>query len=405
MLQTHIWQEASVEANGSVTVSAKIELPKKSLRLWYSIPVEFSTLLTDSCDPFLVAMMLPAMRHSAPLIVHGKVSPSLLQNLVEFQAAWACWRPNEYYPIEISAEVEEEIPIIASEVAVAAFSGGVDSCFTAFRHRENRCGRQARNLQAGLMVHGFDIPLEESLVFDRAAEKSRLILDSLGMKLIPIATNYRQVLPSINWLDAYGPAIASSLMLLSRSYNVGLIGSAFSYHNLLLPRGSNPVTDPFLSSKAFQIIHDGAGFDRLGKIKEIGHWQEATQHLRVCWQGAQKDRNCGRCEKCIRTILGFRALGLSKPACFDQDVTDEQIIGIKGLTAIQLYEMELILQAVKGSVTDSWVNALEKCITRNRRQMVREQNWTTLKQSLPPTLLKQWRSLQLRLSSQSRYKD
>lgn len=401
MQQTHIWSEEAVEADGSITLSITIEYPNEQSRsrLWYKIPAEFGSLLTDSCDPFVVAMILPAMFYAAPLVVHGKVSPSLLQNLEEFQAAWACWRPNFYKPIEISAEVEQEVQKPPSEIAIAAFSGGVDSCFTAFRHHVKPRRRFQRNLQAGLMVHGFDIPLEEQQAFDGAAQKSRAILSSLGLKLIAIATNYRQIEQTLRWEDAYGPAVASSLMLFQNSYSIGLIASAFSYHNLLLPRGSNPVTDTLLSNKAFQLIHDGAGYTRLEKIQKIGNWKEARQNLRVCWQGAQKDRNCGQCEKCIRTILGFRVLDLGLPACFEQDVTDSQISGIQGLSEIQRYDLQLILEAAKDSVSDSWVTALETCIVGNQPGGIKPDKWAILKQRLPPSLLKPLGTLRSRLFS------
>ena len=400
MQQTHLWPQEAVEVDGSITVSVTIEYPNEQPRshLWYRVPAEFGSLLSDSCDPFVVAMILPAMFHSAPLVVHGTVSPSLLQNLEEFQAAWACWRPNLYKQIEITAEVEREAPKPPLEAAIAAFSGGVDSCFTAFRHHASPSRRFQHNLQAGLMVHGFDIPLEDQQAFDGAAKKSKAILSSLGIKFIPITTNYRQVEQKLNWVDAYGPAVASSLMLFQNGYTVGLIASAFSYHNLLLPRGSNPITDPFLSSKAFQLVHDGAGYTRLEKIRAIAHWQEARQNLRVCWQGAQKDRNCAQCEKCIRTILGFRVLGLGLPSCFEQDVTDQQILGIRGLTEIQRYDLELILQAAQGSVSGSWVTALEQCISRNRQEAAKSDKWAALKQSLPLSLRKPLRSLRSRLS-------
>lgn len=372
MRQTHLWPEEVIASDGSTTINITIEYPDSdSQLLWYRLPEEYSSLITPSCDPFVVATVQMAMSQSTDLVVHGQVSPSLLQNLTEFQAAWACWRPERYKQIEITAEVEQELPMAeSSDKAISAFSGGVDSCFTVFRHRTGRCGRWQRNIQACVMVHGFDIPLEQQPVFDCAFENSRAMLASLELELIPIATNLKKLQREIrlNWLDAYGPAVASSLMLLQGGgYTAGLVGSAFSYHNLMLPRSSNPVTDHFLSSQVFQLVHDGAGFTRGDKIQEIADWSEALQNLRVCWEGAKKDRNCGRCEKCIRTILGFRVAGAGLPGCFEQDVTDQQILKLKGLSRIKLYELELILQDAKAAhLSDSWVRALEKCIVRNR---------------------------------------
>lgn len=393
MLLTHLWKEETVEAQGLITVSVTIEHPDRTRnRLWYRLPSEYRDRLTLSCDPFVVAYILPAMNQSTNLLVHGEVSPSLLRNLAEFQTAWSCWRPGFYQPIEITAEVEREAENSQGELAVCTFSGGVDSCFTAFRHRMGRCGRTRRHLQAGVMVHGFDIPLEQQSAFDGALAKSKMILDSLDLELIPMASNYRELI-KLNWEDTYGGAIASALMLLKNRYSSGLLASAFPYQNLLLPRGSNPVTDQFLSSKSFEFFHDGAGANRLQKIKEIAHWPEALQYLRVCWEGARLDRNCGRCEKCIRTILGFRVLGLGLPPCFEQDVTEAQIRRVRASNAVKLAELELILEAAKAAnSSEPWVNALETCITRNRRLNRRQRAIVGLKEIikkwLPPSILK-----------------
>ncbi len=45
-----------------------------------------------------------------------------------------------------------------------------------------------------------------------------------------------------------------------------------------------------------------------------------------------KARNCGQCEKCMRTVLSFRLIPMDLPACFAQDVTDEQVASLTGVT-------------------------------------------------------------------------
>jgi hypothetical protein len=339
------------------------------------------------------------MSLSTDVVVHGEVSPSLLRNLEEFQAAWICWCPQKYQKIEIQAEVEREQPItIPEEKAIAAFSGGVDSCFTVFRHKNGHYGRLTRNLQAGLMVHGFDIPLAQKQVFERAAEKSRAMLASLGVELIPMATNFREL--GQDWEDVFGAAVASTLMLLRGGYTVGLLPSSYTYQSLFLPWGSNPLTDPLLSSNAFQIIHDGTAFNRIKKIQELTHFPAALQSLRVCWEGEQLDRNCGHCEKCIRTILGFRVMGIGLPTCFEQDVTDRQILDIKTSKKSQVTYFEEILHlAMAAEITDSWVSALEQCVKLNQRLVDSKQNSVTQTKQLSSAWqgrLRQVRSLLFR---------
>ena len=394
MGKINLWQEEAIEADGSTTVSVTIERPDQARsQLWYRVPSEHRSLITQSCDPFVVATIFEAMTQATDVEVHGQVSPSLLQNLAEFQAAWSCWRPSWYKQIEITAEVEQEpLNIQPSDKAIAAFSGGVDSCFTMFRHRSGRCGRVQRNIKAGLMVHGFDIPLEQKEAFDRAAEKSKAMLASLGVELIAIATNFREL--KQDWEDAHGTGIASCLMLFQKGYGAGIIASSDPYDALNLPYGSNPVSDWLLSSKAFQIVHDGASFNRLEKIREIVNWPEALKNLRVCWEGSQKDRNCGRCEKCIRNILVFRVLGLGLPPCFDQDVTDAQILSLKNLKKSQLIELDPILATAQANgLSDSWVTALDECITQYRRVDTLKEFKDLVKKRLSPTQLKVLRKL------------
>ncbi len=186
--------------------------------------------------------------------------------------------------------------------------------------------------------------------------------------MIPMATNFRAL--DDYWIDAHIAGLASCLMLLQEGYEIGLIASSPPYNNISIapPWGSNPLTDRLLSNDAFEIIHDGAAFTRAEKIRAISNWPQALRHLRVCWEGEQKDRNCCRCEKCIRTILNFRAIGLDLPACFEQDVTRRQIAAVTGLNKQHIFDYKKILSSAKAAGScDSCVSALQKCIKQNER--------------------------------------
>ena len=388
--KTHLWVENIIEADGETTASVTIEGHKhKRHILWYRLPTKYSAMLTKSSDPFVLGTLFTAMNRSTALHVHGEVSPSLLQNLEDFQEVWRCWLPERYTKIDIVADVEREQPKASNpDGAIVAFSGGVDSCFTVWRHHTGSCGRLRRNLQAGVMVHGFDIPLKENDTFERATERSRKMLQSLRMEFIPMATNFRQ-LGNI-WEDAHGAAIASSLMMLQGGYEAGLIASSAPYYKLILPWGSNPVTDGLMSSDAFQIIHDGGAFTRSEKVREISNWTEARQYLRVCCQKKQsgpncgQGRNCGVCAKCIRTILNFRANGLELPGCFERDVSDNQILSLKKLGRFDIHFMNDILSTAKAArISESWVAALEKCIEQDRHATSSSQNiWQRIRKTI-----------------------
>lgn len=367
----HLWPESPREENGHIRLSARLELgPAREETLWYDVPEEYRSALSDDADPFVVATALRMAQEGRPVRVHGTVSPSLLLNLEEYLSAWSAWRPKRYSSIEITADDERDRQAPKGPIqAICGFSGGVDSSFTAYRHVKGVTTRFPQPLTAGIMVQGFDIPLEEDEMFARAVDKARRQLGSLGLEAIQIATNFRSL--NLEWTQTFGAAVASVMMLFGKRFSRGLIAQGVPFKSYrVLVEGSNPLTDPLLSSSGFRVIPDGAGFGRPDKIRVIADWPEAMQELRVCWRGEQKDRNCCECEKCIRNILTFRALGLGLPTCFESDVTDEQIHALGPLKEIIVsvgYTPIAHMAEAHGMGDQSWVRALRSVIRRNRR--------------------------------------
>jgi hypothetical protein len=335
-------------------------------RFWYQLSADLQPALTDSCDPFVLPAVFIAMQRKANLVVHGQVSPSLLKNLSELQTAWASWRPDRYTPVEISADLERETPSKAQRAVLSSFSGGVDSLFTVWRHHTGLAGRQNRKIQSGLMVHGFDIRLNQPEVFARAAHKARKLLATVDTALLTMVTNLKKT--GLVFEDAHGAILGSCLMLLQGSYSTGLIASSYPYTHLHFPWGSNPITDRLLSSASFEVVHDSAAITRIEKDRLLAGWPEAMNNLRVCVRGEERDQNCCRCEKCIRTILEFRALGLGLPPCFAHDVTDSQILRVSTLHSV--YNYQLILETAEANhLSASWVWALKWAYFYNKSRV------------------------------------
>lgn len=363
-----LWIEDRKSIHGEIELGARFEYTGGQHRVWYRVEASNENLLTSVADPFLLGTLMIAMNKRENLRVHGQVSPSLLRNLEDFQQAWAVWEPKMYGIIEITADQEVESIFPERQGMICCFSGGVDSCFTAFRHSRGITTRFPLPLQTAVFVHGFDIPISQNEVFKSARRNIQLQLDSLGLGLFVIRTNFKE--ESIFWPHEYGPGVASVLSLFQKKYVAGVIaqGVPFSSYEYL-PEGSNPLSDPFLSSTSFAIIADGGAYTRSDKIRVISEWPEGMQYLRVCWEGEKKDRNCCVCEKCIRNILTFRSLGLSLPPAFPFDVSDDQIYRLGPLIEIKIsvsYKFILEDAASRGMECESWVRALKRAIHRSR---------------------------------------
>lgn len=281
--------------------------------LWFVYPANLPMLKDDNCDSYLLATLLLAMQSNADIIVHGSVSKELLANLTELQYIWNRWSPESYSLVDITVDDirENETRV---DGAVFAFSGGVDAQFTAYRHATGKAGYSTQQQRAAILVHGFDIPIDDIEGISGAAKKAAKTLESIGVDLLVVKTNLKSL--KMDWEHSHGLAVAAVLSGLSMYAGTGMLGSGEPYESLETPWGSHPMTDPLFSSGSFRMIHDGAGFSRSEKVKVLAEWDEGIKNLRVCWEGESKDSNCGKCEKCVRTRLNLLLADVRNPRCF-----------------------------------------------------------------------------------------
>lgn len=336
--------------------------------LWFRFPATLAATLTRRADPFVIATFIHAIKRIECLRVHAPISAGLVENLAEFQSAYTAfhgWPRRE--PVRIIAtESVATSRTVVNQRGLTAFSGGVDSCFSVFRHSGLSALHPKRPLGGALIMHGFDIPLEQPHVFARAVDRARRLTDVAGLSLFTGATNLRIL--SAPWEDTFATGVAAALSFFAPAFGFGLIPSFQEWTHARLDHGSNPITDPLLSSDTFALVHDGAGFSRIDKLRHLTRWPAALQNLRVCWAGQQLHRNCGRCEKCLRTILMLKLCGVEAapafPSAFDPRALDQLVIrnqsGFDDFGA-------LVAEAHRLGLREPWVAAAERALRRNRR--------------------------------------
>lgn len=337
---------------------------------WYRVPEVWADALVESLDPFLLPLLYRAMADARPLVVDGPASPSLVRNLVEYQAGISRLSrvaPHEgqprFTPVEVQlADAPERVR--PADDAVAAFSGGIDSTYTVQQHAFDRLGPATRPLSAAVMVHGFDVALDEVDGFVQAAARARRILDDVGVELIEVASNVRWGEPT--WLDLHGLAVPAALTLFGGRFSEGIVAGTVPYDRLDIARGQHPALDWMAGSDAFTVIHDGAAVDRIEKAESLLSWDAAMADLRFCFVGSKEGINCGRCPKCVKTWMVFRALGAT-PACFDVPVTDEAVDRLlpelsSGEPTRRYYSEVVLAAADERGVTEPWVDKLRSTL-------------------------------------------
>lgn len=273
---------------------------------WFDVPERCAGDLSNTGDPWLICLAPLAATLGEPLRIALPVDRLLARNVRELMAIWAHWYPSLFeVPLELEAADLDAAP--AARRTGAFFSGGVDSFFTILRNDEP--GSRFLPADELILVGGFDFPLERADAFERHRERMREAARELGKEFVDVVTNLRETrLREANWADVWhGPALAAVGLALESRYRLLLIASTSPYRELE-PWGSHPMTDALLSTRATIVIHDGAEFTRLDKVGYLSRSEVAQRWLHVCFREVS-DQNCGRCRKCLLTMMALALFG------------------------------------------------------------------------------------------------
>ena len=293
--------------------------------LWFEFPEWPAGLVPGDGDPFFLAFFPYAMEEKRDLWLHGGVSRSLIANLQEFHDYWSSVCPNRYPAIGFGADtLIDDSGKSRKSGAVTLFSGGVDASFTAWRHVRKQAGTATQEIRLGIFIDGFErVSVDRHEEFVKVIPQVREQAADLGIPLVIVSSNYRRLKAPEFVARAdqlYAPYLAALLHHFKGIAGTGLIPSSYHYNDKVLVHSEfNPVTDPLLSSATLRIVHDGAAYHRIDKHAVLNAWPLFEKTLRVCWYPLPDGGNCGRCEKCLRTMLGGLITAGRIPMGFPQD--------------------------------------------------------------------------------------
>ncbi|WDP92616.1 MAG: hypothetical protein HUN04_23990 [Desulfobacter sp.] len=311
--------ELAAEA-GALTASVHVvfedsERPDKTL--FIRTTTEYAGGFTANPDAFLVGCLLPALHLGEKRIfVEGEVCPFLKEGIGVAMNILSHWTGGRYAPIPVEAGTRSAVSAPDAPRAGMVMSGGMDSLAALRLNRLNYPTGHPAYVKDSFFLHGFDIGGVVARgakyhVFDRAIKAITKITDDAGTALIPVYTNIRHLCDERElWLDSFfGAVLAAMAHSFASRISLMFIGSSYDIPNLH-PCGSHPLLDPEYSSYGLRIRHRDYELSRLEKIKIVSKWDAAFQNFRVCLANVPDLLNCGKCEKCVRTMTELTALGL-----------------------------------------------------------------------------------------------
>ena len=295
--------------------------------------------LTPSPEAYVAATLLPAMKKQVPLQPHASLDPVFAKNLRTIQDIYATWYDEADY-VEVVSEGKEPTRSSSQGLTATFFSGGVDSFYTLLKHQDE--------IDALVYVHGFDVKLDDMPLRRQVSEMLHAVGRHFGKEVIELETNLRDFSDrNVSWPKYYGAALACMGHVLKRRLQKIFIPAAQTYRHLF-PEGAHPLLDPYWGSPGLSFVHDGCEATRVDKTARVASNGVALSHLRVCWRNIDGSYNCGKCEKCQRTMVNLLAVeALNQCDVFDGDLDLDKIASLNLTTLPKRVLMEQNLEALE----------------------------------------------------------
>lgn len=296
------------ELNDSFAIlSGEIQLEEcnRTEYVFFRYPKEYYDFMPVCADPFFPCLLIPAMQSEKRLRIVPAISDKLLYNSELIQDIFSTWHRGLFnkIPVEVSEKISNYDN--AGYENGTFFSLGVDSIYTMLKYLPYNTPSIDKTLNYLIYMKGIELPLS---IYTKGQDLSVIesinsVASHYNLKVITGETNLRDVFP-LDWADYYfGPGLASCALSLSQGLGKVYIPSSHSYATLL-PDPSSPLIDHNWSTERINIYHDGGEKERVRKISDlIAHYQFALDNLRVCVENDGGIENCGKCWKCIRTMI------------------------------------------------------------------------------------------------------
>ena len=282
-----------------------------SFTLWYRFPAWCAPLLNArNGDPFLAALLLPAMRVGERLHLDAPVSPKLLAAVPRLLETYAAFDPESArVPVEAAARTEP-LPTDGKPSRVGLFfSMGVDSSYSLLKNQRDHPG-DGDTVTHLISLHGIDVDHDgwNEKFPPRILASLERVARETGKTLTPVITNVRKVGARLApWTMLHGGALASVALALGCGLRTVFVASSASY-DAIYPWGTHPLLDPLWSTEELTVVHDGCEADLAAKMALVIQSPLVMATLRVC-PGFGNGYNCGRCMKCMRTMIALLHTG------------------------------------------------------------------------------------------------
>lgn len=322
----------------------KDEGMKKEQVFWYAVDNQYGDYLCDDyADAFVLMVLLVAVRSGQDIKVEAPVSYQFLHNI-----------HNTLAPVFVSLfpgshAIHVEAPTAAAPVYNAQAVGcgcslGVDSFHSFLSYYGEDKQKEYRITHLALFNSGqlgyFDVEQTEK-VFREAVEGLKPFAAEVGLPIVGVDTNLNEYYNAtdIKVTQSVVCRTMSCVLALQKLFGRYIYASSCSLADFHLSTVDQSYVEsvyvPLLGTHNTEIVLPNPMMTRVDKTEFISRYPIVERYLDVCWASQiaygrqhnttfleeKKNKNCGRCDKCMRTLLTLDLLGRLEPygQVFDMD--------------------------------------------------------------------------------------
>lgn len=374
------WRDGSTR-----TISMDIELeetPRPVQTLYFSADGEAADLMHPGADAFAIACLpMAAWLGEKRMLVEGSLCTRLRDGFKGINRVFADWYSNiGMVLVEPTDGYNPTVPPPQRRVA-NMLSGGVDGLAALRQNRIDYPLEHPESIRACITLFGintYDVDengqvAERLAAFDTVLKRLRGLAEAEQFLLLPVRTNVRSIAPSHRaWTSVgYGAGHIAVSQLFQGAFDKVLFASDGEGPNPPPPAPIHPLINTLHSTNAVTIQSVQDEMFRPEKVALIADWDLGRRLMQPChYVKIPEDGkiNCGRCEKCVRTMLMLIGIGrLNDVSAFSEnEVTPRMVRGIPVRNSRKAHQLQLAIPQLKAAGRNDLVRAIQKRIWRFR---------------------------------------
>ena len=294
-------------------LKCEVEIDSMRETIWFSVDLKYSQYLCyERSDAYVIAVLNYAMRNNHDIICDAPISEDLYYNIDKFLIdAIVGYNPSWHHP-QIEAEIAFDSLPCAGAVGTG-ISCGVDSlhalvCQTGLKFKKHNITHLTFN---NVGSHGEGEHAEK--IYKDRIKRPRKFAQEYGFEFVASNSNLQDVIKQIHFKShTYSSMFA--VYCLQKLYSVYYYASGGYKYSEFTLIDKSPIccgsydmfSLPLFSTHSLRVYSEGENMSRMTKLKSVIKYAPSYKYLNVCLKDGD---NCGKCEKCVRTLLGIDALG------------------------------------------------------------------------------------------------